>query len=82
MRRRGKRRKLVDALLIYENEVDRIVKHVTNGDYGETFSYLEKIDLLSSRIDHTDHLLNYIARLRTEFKRKRNFMAQLNEMGF
>lgn len=71
-----------DALRLYREEIDRQLQAITNGEYKQPMTYLIKIRDLLLRTEEEDRFKTYISALRTEYKRKRNFIKILDENRF
>jgi tetratricopeptide (TPR) repeat protein len=67
------------SLPIYQAEVLHLVR-ATGGSYEEPFELVKRIRTLFSRMGPEDQFLAYIATLRGEFSRKRNFMRLLDSL--
>lgn len=68
-----------DSLPIYQAEVLHLVR-ATGGSYEEPFELVKRIRALFSRIGQADQFQAYLATLRREFSRKRNFMRLLDSL--
>jgi tetratricopeptide (TPR) repeat protein len=67
------------SLPIYQAEVLHLVR-ATGGSYREPFELVTRIRALFSRMGQEDQFQAYIATLRKEFSRKRNFMRLLDSL--
>jgi len=61
--------------------VNLTVSHTYNNAYREVVGLIKKIRKLMKRTGDDKEFKQYIADIRTEFKRKRNFMAMLDKAG-
>jgi uncharacterized Zn finger protein len=67
------------SLPIYQAEVLNLVR-ATGGSYEEPFELVKRIRALFSRMGQEDQFQAYIATLRREFSRKRNFIRLLDSL--
>ena len=67
------------SLPIYQAEVFSLVR-ATGGSYREPFEFVKRIRALFSRMGQEDQFQTYVAELRREFSRKRNFMRLLDSL--
>ncbi len=67
-----------DAVPIYQEMIAPILKQANNSAYEEAVKLLQKIRELMSRLDRVTEFEDYLAALRVEYKRKRNFIKLLN----
>jgi len=68
-----------EAVEIYQGEVRRLVELTKNAAYRDATRLVRRIQKLIDRLDHQEEFEQYIETLRTEFRRKRNFMKMLSE---
>jgi uncharacterized Zn finger protein len=66
-----------DAVPIYKQMIAPILKQANNAAYAEAAKLLHKIRELMSRLDRLTEFDDYLAALRVEYKRKRNFIKLL-----
>lgn len=66
-----------DAVPIYKEMMAPILKRANNAAYAEATKLLGKIRGLMGRLDRVTEFEDYLAALRVEYKRKRNFMKLL-----
>jgi len=71
---------LEDSLRIYEESVRRLVDQTNNPAYAEAFEYVRHIQRLLVGNGKPEQFLTYVAELRSEFGRKRNFMRLLDSI--
>lgn len=71
-----------DAVRVYQEEIDKELAVISNGDYGDPIRWLLKVRGLRQRLNQEERLHSYVLRLRAEYKRKRNFMKALDQQGF
>jgi uncharacterized Zn finger protein len=69
-----------DAVPIYQELVPATLKHPSNIAYKEAVKLIRKIHELMMRMNLRADLDDYLAALRLEYKRKRNFIKLLDEM--
>ena len=69
-----------DAIEIYQDQVRNLVNRTKNSAYREATKLVRKIRKLMDESGREDKFPEYIEHLRTEFKRKRNFMKMLDEL--
>lgn len=63
-----------DVVPVYKEMIAPILKQANNAAYAEAAKLLHKIRELMSRLDRLTEFEDYLAALRVEYKRKRNFM--------
>jgi len=66
-----------DAVPIYQEMIAPILKQANNAAYAEAAKLLGKIGELMCRLDRVTEFEDYLAALRVEYKRKRNFIKLL-----
>lgn len=66
-----------DAVPIYQEMIAPTLKQANNGAYAEAVKLLQKIRELMGRLGRVTDFEDYLAALRVEYKRKRNFMKLL-----
>jgi uncharacterized Zn finger protein len=66
-----------DAVPIYKEMIAPILKQANNAAYAEAAKLLHKIRELMGRLDRVTEFDDYLAALRVEYKRKRNFIKLL-----
>lgn len=66
-----------DAVPIYKEVIAPILKHGNNAAYAEAVKLVGKIRELSVRMGRETEFEDYLAALRVEYKRKRNFIKLL-----
>ena len=62
---------------IYKEMIAPILKQANNAAYAEAAKLLHKIRELMGRLDRVTEFDDYLAALRVEYKRKRNFIKLL-----
>ena len=67
-----------DAVPIYKQRVQRLVDQKNNRSYEEALATLRRLREATSRLEPPGEFLGYVAALRAEHGRKRNFMALLD----
>lgn len=67
-----------DAVPIYQEMIAPILKQANNAAYEEAVKLLQKIRELMGRLDRVTEFEDYLAALRVEYKRKRNFIKLLD----
>jgi len=68
-----------DAVPIYKEMIAPILKQANNAAYEEAVKLLQKIRELMGRLDRETEFEDYLAALRVEYKRKRNFIKLLDK---
>lgn len=68
-----------DAIAVYQRQVGPIVGRTNNNAYAEAVILIKRIGNLMNGSGDREDFLQYLAALRTEFKRKRNFMKMLDD---
>lgn len=66
-----------DAVPIYQEMIAPTLKQANNAAYAEALKLLQKIRELMGRLGRITEFEDYLAALRVEYKRKRNFMKLL-----
>ena len=69
-----------DAIAVYQRQVGPIVGLTNNKAYAEAVVLIRRIGNLMNGSGDREDFLQYLATLRTDFKRKRNFMQMLDEL--
>ena len=69
-----------DALSIYKERIAPLVEMTNNTAYEEAVEILRKVSKLMARLDRETEFDDYLAALRVEYKRKRNFIKLLDAM--
>ena len=67
-----------DAVPIYQEMIAPILKQANNAAYEEAVKLLQRIRELMGRLDRVTEFEDYVAALRAEYKRKRNFIKLLD----
>ncbi len=67
----------VDVVPVYKEMIAPILKQANNAAYAEAAKLLHKIRELMGRLDRVTEFDDYLAALRVEYKRKRNFIKLL-----
>lgn len=70
-----------DAIPVYQEIIVTILKHSKNSAYQESVNLIRKIRELLARLRRESEFGDYLAALRIEYKRKRNFMKLLDEFN-
>jgi uncharacterized Zn finger protein len=70
-----------DALSIYEARIEPLIQQTNNKAYREAYELLLKVRSLMRRLGREQEFDEYLEVLRAEYKRKRNFMKLLDEIG-
>lgn len=68
-----------DAVAVYQRQVGPIVGRTNNNAYAEAVVLIRRIGNLMNGSGDREDFLQYLAALRTEFKRKRNFVQMLDD---
>lgn len=69
-----------EALAIYEKRIEPLIEQTNNAAYKAAYELLVRVRYLMQRLDRQAEFEEYIELLRTEYKRKRNFMKLLEQM--
>ena len=69
-----------DAIKIYRNQVESAVGKTNKKDYSVAVHYLKKIRTLMTQSGREKTFSNYLDTLRTTHKRKRSFIAMIEEL--
>jgi uncharacterized Zn finger protein len=68
-----------DALAVYSNQIEPLLNQTNNDAYHQAIELLKKIKDLMIRLDQEAEFEASLARLKAEYKRKRNFIKFLNQ---
>ncbi|MBF0143570.1 MAG: hypothetical protein HQL59_08975 [Magnetococcales bacterium] len=71
-----------DSLAIYKSRMDPTVEQTNDHAYQTAVTYLRKIRDLLAAVGRPEGFPRYVATLRANFKRKRNFMKMLGKEGW
>jgi uncharacterized Zn finger protein len=69
-----------DVVPVYKEMIAPILKQANNAAYAEAAKLLHKIRELMGRLDRVTEFEEYLAALRVEYKRKRNFIKLLDKI--
>ena len=69
-----------EALAVYEGKIEPLIEQTNNAAYEEAYELLAKMGALMRRLDRETEFEEYLELIRTEYKRKRNFMKLLEGM--
>lgn len=69
-----------DSLSVYEARIEPLIERTNNAAYQEAYELLLKVRRLMRRLDREQEFDEYLELLRSEYKRKRNFMKLLGKM--
>jgi hypothetical protein len=69
-----------DPVPIYKEMIAPTLKQANNAAYAEAVKLVRKIRDLMDRLDRVTEFEDYLAALRVEYKRKRNFIKLLDKM--
>ena len=61
--------------------IDPIVERTNNDAYAQAVGLLGRVKQLTDKLGEEAEFRQYLARLRIEYKRKRNFMKLLEKFG-
>ena len=70
-----------DAIRVYRMLIGPIVERTNNDAYAQAAGLLRKVKQLMSELGEEGEFRQYLARIRVEYKRKRNFMKLLEKFG-
>jgi uncharacterized Zn finger protein len=70
-----------DAIAVYRRLVGATVEQTNNEAYAEAVRLLRRIEKLMQRLSKSEAFADYVADLRVEYKRKRNFIKLLSPIG-
>jgi uncharacterized Zn finger protein len=70
-----------DTLPIYQRQIEPTLDRKNNEAYAETINLLRKVRELMVRLERKDEFTNYLDKVRTAHKPKRNFMKLLERAG-
>ncbi len=70
-----------DAIPIYQAEIQRLVELTKNDAYSEATRLLRKVRKLAEGLAWAEEFDEFVAQLKAEYKRKRNFMKMLSDVG-
>ena len=69
-----------EALSIYTEEVERLIKHSFSHVYDEPFAIIQRICKINKRTRREDDFTGYVQELKKRYKPKRNFMKLLSTL--
>ena len=70
-----------DAIRVYRMLIGPIVERTNNDAYAQAAGLLSRVKRLMGQLGEEGEFRQYLARIRTEYKRKRNFMKLLEKIG-
>ncbi len=70
-----------DAIAVYREQIGPIVEQTNNEAYAEAAGLLRRVEKLMNTLDEQAIFQQYLNTVRTEYKRKRNFMKLLEKFG-
>ena len=70
-----------DAIRVYRMLIGPIVERTNNDAYAQAAGLLRRVKRLMGQLGEEGEFRQYLARIRTEYKRKRNFMKLLEKFG-
>lgn len=70
----------VDSIAVYQMLVKPIIEQTNNSAYREAVDLIKKIRGLMANLGQDKEFQKYISSVRTEFKRKRNFITMLTRL--
>ena len=69
-----------DALAVYQRQIGLWLQHTNNAVYREAVRLLGRVRVLHQRLGREQAFADYVESLRTDHKRKRNFIKLLDRM--
>ena len=66
-----------DAMQIYMDRIGPTLDRTNNEAYREAMGYLKKIQALMKRCNRSGDFAGYLDKIKSEYKRKRNFMEMV-----
>ncbi|MEN8179101.1 MAG: DUF6880 family protein [Pseudomonadota bacterium] len=70
-----------DAIAVYREQISPIVEQTNNEAYAEAADLLRRVEKVMNRLGEQATFQQYLNAVRTEYKRKRNFMKLLERFG-
>jgi uncharacterized Zn finger protein len=70
-----------DAVMVYRMLIGPIVEHTNNQAYAQAAGLLRRVKQLLANLGEDGEFRQYLAQVRVEYKRKRNFMKLLEKFG-
>ena len=70
----------VDSIAVYQMLVKPIIEQTNNSAYREAVGLIKKIRGLMANLGQDKEFQEYISSVRTEYKRKRNFITMLTKL--
>lgn len=67
-----------EALNIYQMLIEPTIEETNNAAYEQVVRFLHKVNRIMNRLGRGDEFVEYVAALRKEYFRKRNFISLLN----
>jgi uncharacterized Zn finger protein len=71
-----------DSLSVYKRLIPPLIEPVTNGQYEQPVELIAHVRKAMRLLDRDREFREYVAELRSTFKRKRNFLLLLDKRGF
>ena len=70
-----------DAIMVYRMLIGPIVERTNNQAYTQAVGLLRRVKQLMANLGEDGEFCQYLAQVRVEYKRKRNFMKLLEKIG-
>jgi len=80
--RRREKKHPEDAIDIYRRQVKPLINQTNNRSYEQAIEFLERIHGLTKKIGKEKEFLAKLAQLKTEYKRKRNFIKYVKRRAW
>jgi uncharacterized Zn finger protein len=68
------------AYLVYKELIGPTIDATNNAAYGEAIKLLKKMHQLTARLNYEPDFADHLSFLRSQYKRKRNFIQLLDKM--
>lgn len=80
--KRREKRHPEDAIDIYRHQVEPLINQTNNRSYEQAIEFLDRIHGLTKKIGKEKEFCTELARLKTEYKRKRNFIKYVKRRAW
>ncbi len=80
--KRREKKKPEDAIEIYRRQVVPLIEQTNNNSYNQAIEFMGRVNKLMKQMGKEEEFGVWLAQLRTEYKRKRNFIKYLERTPF
>jgi len=82
MAKRREKKHPSDAIEIYRRQVKPLIEATNNSAYRDAIEYLDKVHKLMHRSGRERDFRTWLSQIKTEFKRKRNFIKYVEQRSW